>query len=286
MSCPYLTSQPYPGYNPHELHDHIFVPLPTLHRHYILRQTYLDEDEGEGENEDGERGGRRAGNRDKEHMVDIEDGKAIVHIEPFLRFPRLKHHAHPFFVIFNALPKLRKRELQLRPEHRAMLTLMEKIEDIWMSKSNIPIKTEIRPKMRESGRGVGKVKGKARGLNRPKVAQRIEFRRRRHLTTPSPTSQSSTSSPTSRSSTPSPTSRSSTVFLFDDHSEVAGWAERVAAAGLPEVTDEAVIWPDEEPVRSPIQKWDRWHIPYKQAEFCSSDWPMFLYSFALWMPQR
>ena len=37
----------------------------------------------------------------------------------------------------------------------------------------------------------------------------------------------------------------------------AAWAVGVATAGQPEVTDETVIWPDEEPVRSPIQEWSR-----------------------------
>ena len=122
---------------------------------------------------------------------------------------------------------------------------------------------------------VGKGKGKARGLGETMPAQPQESQ----YLTPSFTSQPSTVK-----------ALRSKVFLFDDMSEVAAWAAAVAAAGPPEVMDEAVVWSDEEPVRPPIQKWDKWHVPYKQpkqwARFCSSDWPMYFYSFSLWMPSR
>jgi hypothetical protein len=119
-----------------------------------------DEGEDEGEDEDGERGGRGAESGDEEEgeegedeqdMVDIKDGNTTVHIKPFFGFPLLEHHAHPFFVIYNALPKLRKHQLQLRPEHRALLTLMTKIEAIWMSRlSKAPSSSKLKKRRRPS----------------------------------------------------------------------------------------------------------------------------------------
>jgi hypothetical protein len=255
---------------------------------------------------------------DEQHMVVIEDGNATVYIKPFFEFPLLEHHAHPFFVIYNALPKLRKHQLLLRPEHRALLTLMNKIEAIWMSRlSKTPLSSKLekrrrpsdessdgdnndddahddRPKRKTRGatkrrnselpvadrsqtretRGranISKGKGKAVGLGETIPAHPQEFRY------PTPTSQPSTVK-----------ALRTNVFLFDDMSEVAAWAVAVAAAGPPDFRDEPVIWSDEEPVRSPIKEWDRWNVPYRQpkqwARFCSSDWPMYLYSFPLWMP--
>ncbi|KAM6493628.1 hypothetical protein JOM56_009989 [Amanita muscaria] len=135
-------------------------------------------------------------------------------------------------------------------------------------------RTKIRETRSTANVGKGKGKGTARGPGKTTPAQPQE----------------------SQYLPPTPTSQTSTVkalctrdkFLFDETSEVAAWAAAVAAAGPPEDTDETVIWSDEEPVRSPIQTWDRWHIPYKHpkqwARFCSYDWAMYLYSFPLWMP--
>ncbi|KIL53896.1 hypothetical protein M378DRAFT_174534, partial [Amanita muscaria Koide BX008] len=330
--------KPYPGFDPDELHDYVFVPLPSLRRHYILRQmTEFDEDEdeseGEGEDEDDEsedederdnegedreRGGWRAESGDEQEegegddeqdMVDIEDGNATIHITPFLGFPILKHHAHPFLVIYNALPRLRKQPLQLRQEHHELLDLMTRIEAIWISRlsktlSSSKLAKRRRPsnddddkaqddqpkrktrgaakrgnselpgadrlKIRETrGRvNVGKVKGKAGGTT-PAQPQESQY------LPPSPTSETVKALHTRD-------------FLYDDMSEVAAWAAAVATAGPPEDADAEVIWSDEEPVRKPIKNWDRWQVPYKQpkqrARFCSSDWPMYLISFPLWMP--
>jgi hypothetical protein len=93
--------------------------------------------------------------------------------------------------------------------------------------------------------------------------------------------------------TPPRTSRRPTVdnserkmFLFDDESEISAWIDAVAAAGPAEKIDETVILSDNEKARRPIQDWTNWRHPYKQpkkcARFCSSDWPMYLYSKPLW----
>ena len=37
-TCSYLNVQPYPGFNPDELHEYVFVSLPTLQRRFIDRQ--------------------------------------------------------------------------------------------------------------------------------------------------------------------------------------------------------------------------------------------------------
>ena len=361
-ACSYLKSQPYPGFDPDELQDYVFVPLPTLQKRYILRQTYLDEDEdkddgdldsdgvsdddseggddlesgddggggddGHGEYERGDSDMKEEGEgEDEKNMVAIEDGKAIVHVKPFSGFPLLKHHAHPYFVIFNALPKLQKHKSQLCQEHFDLLALMSMIEIIWISRvprlCGAPLlsKQKKRPRpsdeshdneddahddqpKRQVTRGatkrhkselpqagvdqkktyetcgradVGKGKGKAGGLGKTMPAQPQESQHPIRVSSESPISQSSIVK----------ASRAK-AFLFGDISEVAAWAAAVAAAGPPEVTDEVVIWSDEEPVRSPIQDWDKWHVPYKQpkqqARFCSSDWPMYFYSFPLWRP--
>jgi len=52
-------------------------------------------DEDKGKNEDGEAG---ADGESEEQEV-----TGITYTCPFLNFPALKHHAHPFYVIYNAL---------------------------------------------------------------------------------------------------------------------------------------------------------------------------------------
>jgi hypothetical protein len=249
-------------------------------------------------------------------MVDIEDGNATVHIKPFSRFPPLKHHAHPFLVIHNALPKLLKHALLLRPEHLTLLTLITNIEAIWLSQlSKAPSSSKLRKRRRSDdespdnndlpGDRLKRKTRRAAKQSNPKLAgadqtttrvTRSSAKGKGKAREANGNRETMLAQPQqSRYPTPSPTSQSSTVgtlrtkdFLFGDILEVSGWAAAVAAAGPPEVTDEAVIWSDEESVRSPIQHWDRWHVPYKQpkqrARFCSSDWPMYFYSFPLWMP--
>ncbi|KAF8234603.1 hypothetical protein L208DRAFT_1393806 [Tricholoma matsutake] len=283
-------NEPYPGFDQDESQTYVFVPLPTLRRCYILRQI----------GEEGE---------DEQDMVDIEGGKATIYIKLFFEFPLLEHHGHPFCIIYNALPKLQKYGLQLCPEHHVLLTLINKIKTIWMEwlmkvpSSSNPKKRrkpsngspsgggggrndddddthDGRPKCKprmaaprrrsqlhdadrtetretHSGAYIGKGKGKARGLSETMAAQPQESR----YPTPSPTSQSSTVKVLGAK-----------VFLYDDISEVAAWAAAIATAGPLEVTNEVVVWSDEEPQ------------PKQWARFCSSDWPMYLYSFLLWMP--
>ena len=341
-----MNSQPYPGFNPDELHDYVFVPLPTLRRHNIVRQMMEfdeeedeeaeededEEEEGEdweGEDEDGEKWGQESGIRkeprkgegereDMQDVVNIKGANATVHIKPFSGFPILEHHAHPFFVIYNAIPKLQKHLTQLSPEYITLWSLITKINVIWQSRllkalSSSKLKRQRGPgdeptpdddddahddqpkrktrrtaerrdsglpgadhsKTRETRGRADKGKGKAaqRGKTIPAQGQGSRY------PTPSPTSPSSTAE-----------ALRDKVFLFDDPSEVAAWAEAVATAGPPEIMDETVVWSDKESVRPPIREWKRWHVPYNQpkefARFCSSDWPMYFYSFALWMPSN
>jgi hypothetical protein len=56
-----------------------------------------DEEEGAEDTDDGDEG--------KEVVCDIE-GNTSIYKRPYSRFPILRHHAHPFLVIHNALPKL------------------------------------------------------------------------------------------------------------------------------------------------------------------------------------
>ncbi|KIL59203.1 hypothetical protein M378DRAFT_27122 [Amanita muscaria Koide BX008] len=287
-------NMPYLGFKSQELQDYVFVPLRILRRHYIFRQMkeFKEDDESEYEYDEQYEG------EDEQH---IENGEVTVHKKPFSWFPVLQHHAHPFFVIYNALPKLRKHKYLLRQEDDVLLTLMDKINRIWKSRLEAPSPSKPGKRRRSSGddddehddkdahddrrkrqtkdgttANVGKGKGKAtaRGPGKTTPAQP---QKSQHLP---PTSASQTSTVKAL--------RTRDKFFFDDTSEVAAWAAAVAAAGPPEDTDETVVWSDEEPVRSPIQTWDRWHIPYEQpkqwARFCSYDWVMYLYSLPLWMP--
>ncbi|KAF5372388.1 hypothetical protein D9615_009291 [Tricholomella constricta] len=267
-----------------------------------------DNGDEQGEEEGGE---EREGSGDVRDMVDIEDGNATLHITPFSGFPLLEHHSHPYFVIFSALPKLREHMLRLRPEDNELLEYMTKIEAIWISRLLKPLSSSTLGKRnrrddppppaddddshndkhmtraamkhpnlglagtdRTKTRGKGKGKGKARETKRTETV--LALPQESPYRTPSLTSQ------------PSTTKAVDQVFLFDDPSAVAAWAAAAAVAGPPEFADEVVISSDEEPARPPIQEWSRWHVPYKQpkqrARFCSSDWPMYLYSFPLWMP--
>jgi hypothetical protein len=126
----------------------MFIPLPSLKLRYIFRQTKeFDEDEDEddevkeeededeemGEEEEEEAGGSDGeGKKEQSPRIwDIRDGDFTGYRAPFSDFPLLKHHAHPFFVIMNTLPKLRANLVLLTPEHRTLFNLMTSIETIW-----------------------------------------------------------------------------------------------------------------------------------------------------------
>lgn len=53
-----------------------------------------------GSNEDNNNAGKR------EQIWDNENSDFTVYSYPFSRFPLLRHHAHPFYVIVNSVPKL------------------------------------------------------------------------------------------------------------------------------------------------------------------------------------
>jgi hypothetical protein len=90
---PYLKFQPYRGFDsPNKKHDYganyVFVPIPR------------DEDEDEDTDED----------TDEDENAD-RDGSEQLDV------PILKHRAHPFYIIHNALPRLREHNL-LDPKQR------------------------------------------------------------------------------------------------------------------------------------------------------------------------
>ena len=327
----YLNFQPYNDFDPHGLHDYIFVLLPTLGRKNIVREIPQDEDdddddkvETQGEDEadvdveDAEvkamskskaktkataktkaigKGNAKAKAEDKEKdTIDIF-GTAIAYRQPFLNFPDLKHHAHPFFVIYNALPKLRQHREVLPQQHLNLLFLMERIQAIWTQKlmkqpkadnndnddsdsndndnDNDNDNNTLKRVTRSMAPKLPNTKG--RGTHNAKIG-RGHNKAKRH----------------GKTATALPASQASDVdldmtFLYDQQSEVTAWAMEVSVAGSAKPTDDTVTWSDDEPVRPPIDKWEEWHVPYRQprefAEFCSSDWPMYFYSYALWMPR-
>ena len=110
------------------------MPLPTLRRKNIVREIVRDdEDEDDGvetleeddvdidvENAEVRTRGKAKGKvkgedqkRDNMNTFDI----AIAYQKPFHSFPGLKHHVHPFFVIYNALPQLRQHIEDLPRQH-------------------------------------------------------------------------------------------------------------------------------------------------------------------------
>jgi hypothetical protein len=310
FSC--LNFQPYPDFDLQEPRHYIFVPLPTLLRKSIVRETVTDKEEDDeeagakdangvvalAEDEDGtEDETEDEGEEDEPEPMDIF-GTAIAYGKPFLKFPDLEHHAHPFLVIKNALPKFQKHREALSRQHLILLCLMERIHDIWTGR--LLKKMTKRRKVEEVNNGDGDdgkdgtfrrvgtrsmnlskcPSTKARETHSTKIAAghdktRGHFKARGHNRTVPALPASQASSVDSCNKT-----------LYDQHSEVAAWA--VSAAGPAELTDDTVAWSDEEPVRPSINKWDDWHVPYRQpekhADFCSSDWPMYFYSYALWIP--
>lgn len=283
---------------------------------------------------DGESGEHEAdvGEEQEEDQVEVEEtevrdqnvntrnignGDATVYASPFSEFPPLRHHAHPFFVIQNALPKLRAAEA-MTPEQTNLLALMTLIEGNWLRRlpsrplSNPRKQSRKRPRpvdgfagdddgppggsKRPVRRATGQANLKLTGTRKPKtrgahdnVNRGQEGKSRKDGNGETQPAQQSPYP------TPFPNARLATVdtsdektFLFDDASEISAWRDAVAAAGPPEKVDETVIWSDKERVRPPIQNWERWHVPYKQptqhARFSSSDWSMYLYAIPLWMP--
>jgi len=102
--CSYLNVQPYPRFNPDELHEYVFVPPATLQQRFIHRQLT---------------------------RFDGEEQGVATYKRPFLNFPTLKHHAHPFYVLYNALPNFRKHRWELDADQVELYALIVEINASW-----------------------------------------------------------------------------------------------------------------------------------------------------------
>jgi hypothetical protein len=301
----------------------VFIPLPSLKLRYIFRQTKeFDEDEDDtdtddevqeeedgdeemGEEENEEEGeGEEAGGSDGDG--DIGDDDFTAYRAPFSDFPLLKHHAHPFFVIVNAIPKLGANCLSLTPEQKTLLHLMVSIEAIWSRRlDQAPAQPGTFKRRRSGGEPPDDDDGRPKRKYKPTTSQATPTKRQTRASAAAvnvgkgKAKQTRTNKETSRAQShrqsPYPTPRTSRypaidqkISLFDDVSDVSAWVDAVAAAGPPEKADQIVVWSDNEDVRAPIRDWDNWRVSYKQptksARFCSSDWVMYLYSIPLWLP--
>jgi hypothetical protein len=101
--------QPYEGFKLLEKKEHIFIPLPGLQNKYIIRAH-----------------------------EDLKGFDAYYSNTGFEGFPRLMHHAHPYFVIANALPKLERHISGLEEEPRIVCGLMHMIFRRWQDRLNDP----------------------------------------------------------------------------------------------------------------------------------------------------
>ena len=271
-----------------------------------------DEDEGdeiggiedEDEDEDGEADSDNDNDNDNDNDSDSDGAKdvfgtATAYRSPFLKFPVLHHHAHPFYVIHNALPKLQVHMEDLSPKHLKLLHLMELIQAIWTGRLSKTTTSRKLPKRGRSAdnddddddddkddndndtfkRRTRSMTTKKQGTSKlPSTSQAKASKTRRHKVAPA--------LPGSRFSNVD--ASDTKAFLYDQASEITAWSAEVAASGSVFCMDDTVSWSDDEPVRPPINDWDKWHVPYSQpreyADFCSSDWPMYFNSYALWMP--
>jgi hypothetical protein len=330
-----LNFQPYPDFDPNALREYEFVPLPTLKRNNIVREIVKDEDEDDEDGDDwiefededeGEfkgKGKATAKGKEKaepepedENDEDGNDennddsdgdgttdvfGTATAYKPPFLGFPILNHHAHPFYVIDNALPKLQAHREDLRPQHLRLLHLMEQIQVIWTGRLSKTTSQKLpKPRKFNDDDNDNDKDDNDTDKDISKHRTRSMTRKKQSSSKLPSTSQAKASAGTSKSrrhkTAPAlPASRSSDLgtshtkaFLYDQPSEITAWSAEVAADGSDFRMDDTISWSDDEPVHPPINKWDKWHVPYSQprkyADFSSSDWPMYFYSYALWMP--
>jgi hypothetical protein len=60
---------------------------------------------------------------------DIRDGDFATYGVLFSGFPFLKHHAHQFFIIINAIPRLTLNWLSLTPEQKTLFNLIISFEE-------------------------------------------------------------------------------------------------------------------------------------------------------------
>jgi hypothetical protein len=145
--------------------------------------------------------------------------------------PILKHHAHPFYAIHNALLKLRKRSSLLNLEHYHLFTLMSKIDGMWLSRLARPASQNLALKRRrqpspgsnnDTNHRQVKSANTGKGKGRARVADNTPSQFREFL---------------------SGTSSDSAEPSFYGSSEiVTAWAEEVAAAGPPDVPSETIVW--------------------------------------------
>jgi hypothetical protein len=269
------------------------------------------EDEEEDEEEKDENDQEEDEEQD-EHIWDIGNGDFAAYTSPFSEFPLLKHHAHPFFVIAQALPKLEENFATLTPEQTTLLGLMRKIEDRWLrQRRSAPQLPNVRKRNRSDNGSSGndddyRSKRKpsprtTRANTKPIRTVQMKTKRGRdnvdsfrgRTRQVKGNDKNSIFEPQQfRYPTPLRTSHLPTTdtsdrkrFLFDDESEVSAWIDAVAAAGPVEKIDEIII-PFDDEARPPIRNWSSWRHPYKQpkkrARFCSSDWAMYMYSIPLW----
>ena len=242
----------------------------------------------------------------------IGDGDFTAYRAPFSDFPLLEHHAHPFFVIMNALPKFRANLVSLTRKQRTLLNLMTSIETIWSGRlDSAPAQPSTSKRRRSDDEppddddGDGGPKRRYKRKYKPTTSQLTPRKRRTRASASAAAKvdkgkgkakQTRAKKERSRarshrqSAYPTPhTSRShKKISLFDEVSEVSAWVDAVAVAGPAEQADQIIVWSDNEDVRAPIRNWDNWRVSYKQpterAKFCSSDWVMYLHSIPLWLP--
>ncbi|KIM74162.1 hypothetical protein PILCRDRAFT_828449 [Piloderma croceum F 1598] len=137
-------TMPYPGYSSNDLQDYVFISLPSLKLRYIFPQIKEfedddtddeDQEEEDGDEEMGENENEKENEEEEEGGCDgdwdIGDGNFTAYRAPFSDFRLPKHHAHPFFVIMNALPKLGANLLSLTPDQKTLFNLVVSIEAIW-----------------------------------------------------------------------------------------------------------------------------------------------------------
>ena len=217
----------------------------------------------------------------------------------------IKSHAHPYFVIVNALPKLSAHSSVLTPQQKVLLLSMKLIVNRWRVIPD-PLHPSGLKRPRgddsddEDGGDAGgprggpcKRKNPRRGIN-PEGNGQSGSKAGRLTSTKGKGKQVKLdlSGPPLQDSYPNPPWSAKTtnvdLFHYDNKAHILAWIDTVIAAGPLEQVPNDVIKPNGEHAHPPFNgNWHTWCYPYVQpadeSTFCSSDWAMHIYMCKLTM---
>ena len=183
-----------------------------------------------------------------------EEQEVATYKRPFLDVPTLKHHVHPFYVIYNTLPNLRKHCGELDDDQMGLCALIIEIDARWrLSSSSRPGKRRRLPESDDGGDDARQY------ITRAAAAKRLK---------------SGAEACRIRGKPNASKSKGRAKGLERSASISESYLMMRSLRGLRQLP---LLGSWSHPSKG-------YKLPKQWSRFCSSDWPLYFYSYTLWMP--